>query len=108
MYFMKVCFCKNVVLGITLFQLSIFAVHAQKASVKEYKKTFTTYPFSDPDPVPKMTKIYPYFRYAGYTDKPVQKEWKVVELENDYIRVMILPEVGGKVWAAIEKSTGKP
>jgi tetratricopeptide (TPR) repeat protein len=77
-------------------------------SIKEYKKVFTTYPFSDPDPIPKPdTKIYPYYRFDGFTDVPVQKEWKVVELENDYIKLMILPEVGGKVWSAIEKSTGK-
>ena len=39
--------------------------------------------------------------------KPVEKEWKVVELENDFIKLMILPEIGGKIWAAFEKSTGK-
>ena len=50
----------------------------QKASVKEYNKTFTTYPFSDPDPIPEMTKIYPYFRFDGYTDKPIQKEWNPI------------------------------
>ncbi|WP_268848296.1 DUF5107 domain-containing protein [Flavobacterium aestivum] len=77
-------------------------------TIKEYKKVFTTYPFSDPDPIPKPdSKIYPYYRFDGFTDKPVQKEWKVVELENDYIKLTILPEVGGKVWSAIEKSTGK-
>lgn len=80
----------------------------QKASIRMYKKLFTTYPFSDPDPVPKIGRIYPYFRYDGYAGKPVQKAWQVVELSNDYITVMILPEIGGKVWAAIEKSTGKP
>jgi tetratricopeptide (TPR) repeat protein len=79
----------------------------QKSTVKEYRKIFKTYPFSDPDPVPEMGKIYPYFRFDGYTDNAIQKEWKVVELENDYIKVMILPEIGGKIWAAIEKSTGK-
>lgn len=77
-------------------------------TIKEYKKIFTTYPFSDPDPIPKPgSKIYPYFRFDGFTDNPIQKEWKVVELENDYIKLMILPEVGGKIWSAIEKSTGK-
>lgn len=80
----------------------------QKATVTEYSKTFTTYPFSDPDPIPVVGKIYPYYRFDGYTDKPVQKNWKVVELENDYIKVMILPEIGGKIWTAIEKSTGNP
>ncbi len=80
----------------------------QSAHIKEYNKTFTTYPFSDPDPVANpQANIYPYFRYDGYTDKPVQKEWKVIELENEYIKLSILPQVGGKIWNAIEKSTGK-
>jgi len=77
------------------------------ATIKEFSKSFPTYPFSDPNPIPLVEKIYPYYRYDGFTDKPVQKEWKVVELENDYIKVMILPEVGGKIWSAIEKGTGK-
>lgn len=90
--------------------LAFYSAPAQEqpVSVKEYKKVFTTYPFSDPDPIPKPdTKIYPYYRFDGFTDKPIQKEWKVVELENDYIKIMILPEVGGKIWSAVEKSTGK-
>ncbi|HUX96989.1 MAG TPA: DUF5107 domain-containing protein [Bacteroidales bacterium] len=78
------------------------------ATVKEYTKVYTTYPYSDPNPVPLLTSLYPYFRYDGFTDKPVEKEWKVVELENDYIKVLVFPEVGGKVWTAIEKSTGQP
>ena len=80
----------------------------QKTTVREYKKNFKTYPFSDPDPVPEMGRIYPYYRFDGYTDSPVQKDWKVVELENSYIKLFILPEIGGKIWSAIEKSTGKP
>jgi hypothetical protein len=80
----------------------------QTASIKEYQQVFTTYPYSDPSPIPMLTSVYPYFRYDGYTDVPVQKSWKVVELENNYIRVMILPEVGGKIWTAIEKSTNQP
>src|SRR3954452_6709199 len=88
--------------------LSAFVSFSQQNStVREYKQVFRTYPFSDPDPVPDISKIYPYYRFDGYTDNPVNKEWKVVELENDFIKVMILPEIGGKIWAAIEKSTGK-
>ncbi len=94
------------------FLLSIAAYingHAQQtATIKEYKKIFDTYPFSDPDPIPDPTaKIYPYNHFDGYTNIPQKKEWKVIELENDYLRVLILPEIGGKVWAAIEKQTGK-
>src|SRR6476661_5859739 len=104
---MRSNFYKNVLLLVALFQMPMVVIRAQKATIKEYKKVFTTYPFSDPDPIPNLSKIYPYFRFDGYTDKPVQKEWKVVELENDYIKLMILPEIGGKIWAAFEKSTGK-
>ncbi len=78
------------------------------ATAREYRQTFLTYPYSDPDPVPPSARIYPYFRYDGFTDAPSPREWQVVELSNDYLRVLILPEIGGKIWAAIDKSTGKP
>lgn len=85
----------------------IASLAQQKATAKQYSKIFTTFPFSDPDPIPQIGKIYAYFRFDGYTNKSIQKEWEVVELENDYIKVMILPEIGGKIWTAIEKSTGQ-
>ncbi|HCM78031.1 MAG TPA: DUF5107 domain-containing protein [Cytophagales bacterium] len=92
-----------------IYYLLLNGAKAQSLStIKEYDRMFKTYPYSDPDPIPKFELIYPYFRFDGYTDKAVNKNWKVVELENDYIKVMILPEIGGKIWTAIEKSTGKP
>jgi predicted Zn-dependent protease len=95
-------------LPVILFSNLLAAAQNNLPTVKEYKKYFTTYPFSDPDPIPKPeTKIYPYYRFDGFTDKAIQKEWKVVEMENDYIKLVILPEVGGKIWSATEKSTGK-
>jgi tetratricopeptide (TPR) repeat protein len=77
------------------------------ATVREYRKTFRTYPFSDPDPIPGGGRIYPYFRFDGYTEHAEDREWTVVELENPWIRIAVLPEIGGKIWSAIEKSTGK-
>lgn len=58
--------------------------------------------------MPNSGKIYPYFRYDGFTDNPVRQKWKVVELENAYIKVDIMPEIGGKIWTAIDKQSGKP
>jgi tetratricopeptide (TPR) repeat protein len=94
------------VVSVLVFQYS--AAQDNPSTIKESTKVFTTYGFSDPNPIPDAGRVYPYFRFDGYTDKPSQKEWKTVELENDYIKVMILPEIGGKIWAAWEKSTGKP
>ncbi len=76
--------------------------------VREYRQTFPTYPFSDPNPIPVVGRIYPYFRFDGFTDRAESREWKVVELENEYLRVLILPEIGGKIWTAIEKKSGRP
>ena len=83
---------------------------AQRATITEETRMFTTYPFSDPDPIPVLTnntKIYPYHKYEGYSHQSEQTSWKVVTLENEYIQVFILPEVGGKVWGAIDKTTGQ-
>jgi len=78
------------------------------ASIREYEQAFPTYAFSDPSPLPLLNNVYPYFRFDGFTDHRTSKKWKVVELQNDYIRVLILPEIGGKIWTAIERSTGRP
>ena len=89
-----------------------FEVSGQKAIIKEESRSILTYPYSDPNPVPAMavssmvSPFYPYFVFDGYTDKGINKEWKVISLDNDFINVTVLPEVGGKVWGAIEKSTG--
>lgn len=80
----------------------------QKATVTETVQSVETYPFSDPDPVADPSDLfYPYFRFDGFSAKGVDKEWKVVELENEYIKVSLLPEIGGKVWGAIDKTSGK-
>jgi len=88
--------------------LLLAALHCgAQSTIRQYEQSFPTYPFSDPSPVPLTNNVYPYFRYDGFTTTSVEKKWKVVALENQYIRVLILPEIGGKIWAAIEKSTNK-
>ncbi len=90
-----------------LYSISSGLLHGQNATVKEYVRPFLTYPFSDPNPVARTGKIYPYFRFDGFATQGVTKDWKIVELENEWIKVMIAPEMGGKILGAIEKSTGQ-
>lgn len=40
----------------------------------------------------------------GATDKKVNQEWTAVHLENDYIDVIVLPEIGGRIFQAKDKS----
>ncbi|MCK5210565.1 MAG: DUF5107 domain-containing protein, partial [Cyclobacteriaceae bacterium] len=85
----------------------------QNATIIEEIKSIKTYPYSDPSPLPSVAiskKIFPFYPYSffdGYTRKSENMDWTVVTLENDFIEVTVLPGVGGKVWGAIEKSTGK-
>lgn len=98
---------KYIIVVICLFY-SCFSLQSQQATVREFEQEMTTYPFSDPDPVPKPDNLYyPYFRYDGFSAKAIQKKWKTVELENEYIRVTLFPEIGGKIWGAIDKSSQK-
>ena len=87
--------------------LAITSYGQQPATIKTYNRTLKSYLFSDPNPIPSYTNIYPYFRFDGFTDKPVEKAWKAIDLENEYIKLTILPEIGGRIWSAVEKKTGK-
>lgn len=81
---------------------------AQQATVTETVETVKTYPFSDPDPVADPSDLfYPYFRFDGFSAKGINRQWKVVSLENDYIKLTLFPEIGGKIWGAVDKTTGK-
>lgn len=79
------------------------------ARISEEVITLSTYPFSEPNPVPILSRdarLYPYHSFDGYSTTPEPREWNVVRLENDFIEVYVLPEAGGKVWGAVVKETG--
>ena len=83
------------------------AAAAEAATVVVGEMELPTYMFSDPDPVPAPTAdYYPYFRYDGYEAKSSPRKWQTVTLESDRIAVTITPELGGKIWGAVDKRTG--
>jgi len=49
-------------------------------------------------------KIYPYPFQDRVTDIREQKTYKALYLENDYIRLSILPELGGRLFSAVDKT----
>lgn len=88
--------------------LALQPAAAQQATIQEQNKVMKTYPFSDPNPVAQPTNAYyPYFRFDGFSAEGKEQSWKSVNLENDYIQLTMFPEVGGKVWGATDKTTGK-
>jgi hypothetical protein len=97
---------KKSIFLLLLFVLTIYA-RGQKTSIKEEMVLLPTYPFSDPDPVAKPGKIYPYFRFDGYSLSPIQIRHKMVVMENQWIKLWIAPDMGGKIYGAMDKKTDK-
>jgi tetratricopeptide (TPR) repeat protein len=87
------------------------ALFGQKAKISVESREILTYPYGDPNPIPIMVqgkdKIPPYHIFDGYSLTGKKQKWDLIKLENDYIEVWVMPTDGGKIWGAIEKSTGK-
>lgn len=69
-----------------------------------------TYPYADHlssvyDPLYNMT--YPKLNWTSYTpSSPTPVPYELLVLENDYLRVTLLPQLGGRVYQMIFKPTG--
>ncbi len=105
------------VAGILL--LSLFAIVPSIASqtpvkVWEEQVVIPTYLIGAPDPNPQFyfggasqgaqQRIYPYPLYDNLTTEKANKAYTMVYLENEYIRIGILPELGGKIFEAVDKT----
>ena len=51
-------------------------------------------------------KIYPYPATQTISREKKDKKWNAVFLENRYIKVMVLPELGGRIQRAYDKTNG--
>ena len=51
-------------------------------------------------------KVYPLPFTDRIAEKPVDRAWKAVWLENEFIRVLVLPEIGGRIHRIVDKANG--
>ena len=51
-------------------------------------------------------KVYPLPFIDRIAEKPEPRAWKAIHLENAFIRVMILPELGGRIHVGEDKTNG--
>jgi len=87
-----------------------------QVKVYEEKLNLPTYPVDPPSKVPQFFNnqstqgaanyIYPLAINDIISDRRVMADHHIVALENEYIKVGISPEIGGKVYYAIDKSNG--
>ncbi len=75
-----------------------------------------TYAVGRPDPNPMFLerrvyqgssgKVYPLPFYDRIADQAVEQSWDAFHIENKYLRLMILPQIGGRIHVAMDKTNG--
>jgi tetratricopeptide (TPR) repeat protein len=51
-------------------------------------------------------RVYPLPFIDRIATEPILKSWKAVHIENDYLRIMLLPEIGGRIHVGFDKTSG--
>jgi tetratricopeptide (TPR) repeat protein len=50
---------------------------------------------------------YPYPIRDGLTDTRERVTWRTLHLENEYLRLTVLPDLGGHIYSCVDKRTGR-
>jgi len=90
------------------------AVEPSAVRMWEEDTVLPTYLAGEPEPNPMFYfgrasqgaegRVYPYPLYDKLTGRKVNKTYKLVYLENEYIRIGVLPEIGGRVFEGVDKT----
>ena len=51
-------------------------------------------------------RVYPYPTIESICDEKEDREYNAVMLENEYLKVMVLPQLGGRIQRAYDKTNG--
>src|SRR5438034_763328 len=51
-------------------------------------------------------KVYPLPFTDRIAERPVNRKWKAIWIENEFIRAMVLPEIGGRIHVLQDKTNG--
>jgi tetratricopeptide (TPR) repeat protein len=87
---------------------------AAPVTVTEVDEVIPTYLSGPPDPNPMFYfggasqgaqgRIYPYPLYNNLTNRKADQTYRLVYLENEYVKVGVIPELGGKLFSAVDKT----
>jgi tetratricopeptide (TPR) repeat protein len=85
-------------------------------SCYERQVVLPTYPVQDADPNPMFFenrvyqgsngKVYPNPLTEKVSLKKSDRSYRAIVLENDYIELMLLPEIGGRIFSGMDKTNG--
>ncbi len=94
--------------------LSFTAQAQQPVTYSEVNEVIPTYKSNPPEPNPMFffgrgtqgaeQRIYPYPLYDNLTNKKSNQTYKLLYLENEYVKIGVMPELGGRLFSAIDKT----
>jgi len=102
---MKLKFLRNLS-GIALLILVNLPANAQ---VKAYQEPLTlpTYGVREPEMMPDWrTHRYPYTMWDRLTNEKGSRTYNALYVENEYVKALVLPELGGRLHGAEDKTNG--
>jgi tetratricopeptide (TPR) repeat protein len=89
---------------------------SDSVTIKAEPLVLPTYEIGNPDTNPifftgrvyqgAQGPFYPYPLYDVLTDHKVDKTYNAVRLENKYVNLCVLPEIGGRILSATDKTNG--
>ena len=94
------------------------APESEDGPVKAWEQpvTMRTWRPAQPDPNPLFLekrvyqgssgRVYPLPVIDRIETEPHEHVWKAVHLENEYVRFMVLPEIGGRIHVGLDKTNG--
>ena len=86
--------------------ISFAALGYAQLDVREVELEIPTYLTGPDDPNPPLfdDKVYPYPMQTDLTENKELVKYKAIELENRFIKIIIVPALGGKILAAFDKT----
>lgn len=101
--------------GLLALSFDYFAA-SSPVRLTETNLVIPTYLATPPSPVPRFYEgrtyqgakatFYPYPVQDVLTDIKTNKTYKALFLENDYVQISVIPELGGRIWSAMDKANG--
>ena len=90
------------------------AAAAAAVTLTETDEVIPTYLSGPPDPNPMFYfgrnsqgaqgRIYPYPLYDNLTNQKGEQTYHIIYLENEYVKIGVIPEIGGKLFSAVDKT----
>lgn len=114
----NIIWAKRIAIFTTIFcsLLQVLSQNPTKVKIWEEELVLPTYVVDPPEKSPMFFKndsyqgasrvIYPYALEDDITNKKITKSYRAVYIENEYLKVCVLPEIGGRLFYATDKTNG--